>query len=47
MGYVSIENESLGWAAKTIRSETGVPVITMHDAFITVTNGRPFLYSEN
>jgi FkbM family methyltransferase len=42
-GFVSVQNETLGWASRTIRSETGVAMITMHDAFATVANGTPFL----
>lgn len=35
-GFVAIENEGMGWAARTVRAETGTRVITIADAVATV-----------
>jgi FkbM family methyltransferase len=42
-GFVSVKNEGLGWAARTERASSGVPVITMKSAFDHVPNGAPFI----
>lgn len=41
-GFVEVFNERMGWEARTRRSETGVPVITIQDAFERVPDGCPF-----
>ncbi len=42
-GFVSLHDHGLAWATRTIRAETGVPVVTMAEAFQRVSNGRPFI----
>ena len=42
-GFVSVENDGYGWAARTTRAENGVPVMTMARAFRRVKNGCPFI----
>jgi FkbM family methyltransferase len=42
-GFVSISNNELGWAARTVRSDSGLPVITMREAFSRIPNGVPFI----
>jgi FkbM family methyltransferase len=41
-GFVSIKNATFGWAATTARSDNGVQVVTMADAFKMV-DGIPFI----
>jgi FkbM family methyltransferase len=42
-GFVSVKNDGLGWAAQTIRSEVGMPIVTMKSAFLRVKDGHPFI----
>jgi FkbM family methyltransferase len=42
-GFVAVQNDGLGWAARTIRAESGTPIITMASAFRSVKNGHPFI----
>ncbi|WP_342733646.1 FkbM family methyltransferase [Bradyrhizobium sp. B117] len=42
-GFVSVKNDGLGWAARTERAASGVPVVTMRGAFGSVPNGIPFI----
>jgi FkbM family methyltransferase len=42
-GFVTIQNEGLAWAARTHRSEQGIPVISMTDAFTRVKDVAPFI----
>jgi FkbM family methyltransferase len=42
-GYASIKNEGMGWAVQTERATSGVPIITMKDAFDAIVNGVPFI----
>jgi FkbM family methyltransferase len=39
-GFVQIENESLGWAARTTRASTGVPIITIEDILGGIENAE-------
>jgi FkbM family methyltransferase len=42
-GFVSVKNDGRGWAAQTIRSEVGIPIVTMENAFRRVKDGLPFI----
>jgi FkbM family methyltransferase len=42
-GFVKVENKGRGWSARTSRAESGVPVLTMTDAFAKFGNGDPFI----
>lgn len=42
-GYVSLVNEGLGWAVQTRRAETGLPVVTVENAFAASTGDTPFI----
>jgi hypothetical protein len=42
-GFVSVHTLGLGWGSRTARAETGVPIITMANAFRQVDNGCPFM----
>ena len=42
-GLVKIEDHGQGWSTRTKRDESGLPVITMANAFATVRNGTPFI----
>jgi FkbM family methyltransferase len=42
-GFVAVKNEGLGWAARTERAATGVPVISMKTAYKSVPKGVPFI----
>jgi FkbM family methyltransferase len=42
-GFVRVLNDGMGWAAKTVRANEGVPIITMPEAFVKVPNGVPFI----
>jgi FkbM family methyltransferase len=42
-GFVSVKNEGLGWAVRTERASSGVPIITMKSAFGVIPNGVPFV----
>jgi FkbM family methyltransferase len=42
-GFVEVKMGTLGWAAQTLRSESGVPIVTMADAFAKVADGIPFI----
>jgi FkbM family methyltransferase len=42
-GLVRIEDHGPGWSTRTKREESGVPVITMADAFARVRDGVPFI----
>jgi FkbM family methyltransferase len=41
-GFVSIRNDDVGWAAQTVRSDSGIPIITMEEAFSQIPDGVPF-----
>jgi FkbM family methyltransferase len=40
-GFVSVKG--LGWGARTTRSEVGIPIVTMENAFRCVKDGLPFI----
>jgi FkbM family methyltransferase len=42
-GAVAIENAETGWGARTVRAETGIPMVTMQDAVAEVPRGRLFI----
>jgi FkbM family methyltransferase len=42
-GHVALRYGDLGWATQTERSENGVPIVTMRQAFDSVPNGSPFI----
>lgn len=42
-GFVSLVNEGLGWAVQTRRAETGLPVVTVDDAFAASNGDTPFI----
>jgi FkbM family methyltransferase len=42
-GFVSIHTDGLGWATRTERAVTGIPVITVEQAVSTVRNGELFM----
>ena len=42
-GFVSVQSHGLGWTAQTRRSEIGIPIVTMEDAFRSVKDGCPFI----
>jgi FkbM family methyltransferase len=42
-GHVALRYGNLGWATQAERSETGVPIVTMRQAFDSVSNGSPFI----
>lgn len=42
-GHVNIEDGTTGWGARTIRSETGIPVVTIQDAIDLVPDGVSFI----
>src|SRR5262249_3245540 len=44
-GFVEVKKEKdrLSWTSRTTRAESGVPVVTMTDAFAKVANGVPFI----
>lgn len=42
-GFVSLVNEGLGWAVQTRRAETGLPVVTVENAFAASTGDTPFI----
>lgn len=42
-GFVSLVNEGLGWAVRTRRAETGLPVVTVEDAFKASGGDTPFI----
>ena len=42
-GFVSVHCEHLSWGARTTRADSGVPVVTVSEAFRRVSNGRPFI----
>jgi FkbM family methyltransferase len=42
-GFVSLVNEGLGWAVQTKRAETGLPVVTVDDAFEASGGDTPFI----
>jgi FkbM family methyltransferase len=42
-GFVEVKKDALSWAAQTTRSESGVPIVTMAQAFAKVADGIPFI----
>ena len=42
-GHVALGSHGLGWTTRTTRSDTGLPVVTMTQAFNSVENGTPFI----
>jgi len=44
-GFVEVKKEKdrLNWTSRTTRAESGIPVVTMTDAFAKVANGVPFI----
>lgn len=42
-GFVSVINDGLGWSARTERSTTGLPIITMKRALSVVPNSLPLI----
>lgn len=42
-GAVSIENDETGWGARTLRSDVGIPMVTMQDAVAAVPGGELFI----
>ncbi|WP_339037602.1 FkbM family methyltransferase [Bradyrhizobium symbiodeficiens] len=42
-GFVTIQAGDLGWATRVERASTGLPIVTMQQAFASVPNGDPFI----
>ncbi|HEY6870246.1 MAG TPA: FkbM family methyltransferase [Novosphingobium sp.] len=42
-GYVTLSEEPFGWAVQTARAHSGLPVVTMDDAFAAAGGGVPFI----
>jgi FkbM family methyltransferase len=42
-GFVKVKNEAKGWSARTSRADSGVPILTMVDAFAKFEGGEPFI----
>jgi FkbM family methyltransferase len=42
-GFVQVENKGRGWSARTSRADSGVPILTMADAFAKFADGEPFI----
>jgi FkbM family methyltransferase len=42
-GKVALSNQSLGWAVQTTRADSGLPVVTVEDAFAAAGGGTPFI----
>lgn len=42
-GFVALQNGTLGWGTRVEPAPTGLPIVTMQQAFNTVTNGKPFI----
>jgi FkbM family methyltransferase len=42
-GYVSIPENATGWGARTERSNRGIEIVTMSEAFGSVPDGCPFI----
>ncbi|WP_024343119.1 FkbM family methyltransferase [Bradyrhizobium japonicum] len=42
-GFVTIQAGDLGWATRVERASTGLPIITMQQAFASVPRGTPFI----
>jgi len=39
-GFAAVENEGMGWGARTARADTGMRIVTIDDAMATVPNGQ-------
>jgi len=39
-GFVAVENEGMGWGARTVRAEMGIRIVTVDDAVDTVPKGE-------
>jgi FkbM family methyltransferase len=42
-GFVSVKCDGPGWAARTMRAQAGIPIVTMDSAFRSVERGVPFI----
>jgi FkbM family methyltransferase len=42
-GFVTVKDGNLGWATQVDRSDIGLPITTMQEAFSMVPNGVPFI----
>jgi FkbM family methyltransferase len=42
-GFAQVKNDRRGWSARTSRADSGVPILTMRDAFTNCGGGDPFI----